>query len=455
MVCLPFHARGNHHTSGAAIEFNVKAAAHVALFGLFGKKDAQNAPGDKKAARSRTPAAPDTEQQRQRSHRATDTARKIDAIESEMSSEFVPSHLLTGNSQATPETRQNTLPDLANSTDMLLGADVRGPGLEAGALHATPILEEAAILFANEQDDVAEQMLRMAIADSAGTDDTNAWLMLFDLYQATAKQTEFDHLSMDYARRFETSPPAWRQTATAVSGVRTLPSVAFAGKLDAGIMKLVEKVQKIADEHQALRLEFGRVTEVAPVGCGLLLRILKKLQQHDLSITGANELSARIRAIIEIGRRDETEAPWLLLLEILRLQNREHEFEETSIDYCITFEVSPPPFVAPVHRSGAQPEEQAEAPSGSAFLMPATVDVRAEQLLAAITAHASLHDPLVLDCSRLDRVDFSAAGQLMMGLAPLARNGKTIEMHHVSRLVTALFSMIGLADIARILPRRH
>ena len=109
----------------------------------------------------------------------------------------------------------------------------------------------------------------------------------------------------------------------------------------------------------------------------------------------------------------------------------------------------------PVHRSGAQQEEPENAVNGSAFLMPAVVDNRTDQLLAAINSHASLHDPLVLDCSRLDRVDFSAAGQLMMGLAPLARNGRSIEMQHVSRLVTALFSMIGLSDIARILPRRH
>jgi ABC-type transporter Mla MlaB component len=428
----------------------------VGLFGLFGKKDAQNPSGDKQSPRTRSPAAPTTDPNTEQLRQRTDTAKKIDAIESEMSSEFVPSHLLTGNSQVAPDTSQPqaTLPDLANSTDMLLGADLRGPGLEVGASQAAPVLEEAAILFANEQDAVAEQMLRMAIADDADAA-ADAWLMLFDLYQATARQTEFEHLSIDYARRFETSPPAWRKTVSAAAGGRTLPSVAFAGKLDAGIIKLVERVQKIADEHQVLRLEFGRVTEVAPVGCGLLLRLLKKLQNHDVSVTGANELAARIRAIIELGRRDETEAPWLLLLEILRLQNREHEFEETSIDYCITFEVSPPPFVPPVHRSGPQQDEPEDTGSGNAFLMPAVVDNRSDQLLAAINGHASMHDPLVLDCSRLDRVDFSAAGQLMMGLAPLARNGKTIEMHNVSRLVIALFSMIGMTDIARVLPRRH
>jgi anti-anti-sigma regulatory factor len=434
----------------------------VGFFGIFGKKDGQGTPGDKGQASSRSPGVPNTGQQRERSQRSGDTAKKIDAIESEMSSEFTPSSLLTGNSQ-TPSaaTPQHTLPDLTNSTDLLLGAEVKGLALEAGSPEAAPILEEAAILFANEQDGVAEHMLRTAIADSSDSDSAragvhDAWLMLFDLYQASGKQLEFEHLAMDYARRFETSPPAWRQsTPPAAAGRGTLPSVAFAGKLDAGIIKLLERVQKLADQYPALRLEFGRVTEVAPVGCGLLLRTLKKLQNHDVSITGANELAARIRAILEVGRRDETEAPWLLLLEILRLQNREHEFEETSIDYCITFEVSPPPFVAPRNRGGVAQEEATDAaPAGNGYPMPAVVDSRTDQLLAAIAQHAALHDPLVLDCSRLDRVDFSAAGQLMMGLAPLARNGRTIELHQVNRLVMALFSMIGMSEIARMLPRK-
>ena len=432
----------------------------MGLFGLFGKKDGQGTPGDKGQARSRSPATPDTGQQRQRGHRPGDTAKKIDAIESEMSSEFTPSKLLGRNSQApTTGMPEHSLPDLSDSTDLLLGAEIKGMALEVGSPEAAPVLEEAAILFANEQDDVAEHMLRGAIADngdSAAAGAQDAWLMLFDLYQASGRQSEFEHLAMDYAHRFETSPPAWRETAPPpVAGRGTMPSVAFAGKLDASIIKLLERVQKMADQYPSLRLEFGRVTEVAPVGCGLLLRALKKLQDHDLLITGANDLTARIRSILEVGRRDETEAPWLLLLEILRLQNREHEFEETSIDYCITFEVSPPPFVAPRNRGGEVQEEALEAmPAGNSYQMPSVVDSHTEQLLAAIAQHAALHDPLVLDCSRLDRVDFSAAGQLMMGLAPLARNGRTIELHHVNRLVIALFSMIGMKDIARMLPRK-
>jgi hypothetical protein len=79
-----------------------------------------------------------------------------------------------------------------------------------------------------------------------------------------------------------------------------------------------------------------------------LLRTLKNLKKtgHDLMLVGAQSLTDKIRAILQVGRRDETEAPWLLLLEILQLLHFEKAFEEASMDYCITFEVSPPSFEA-------------------------------------------------------------------------------------------------------------
>ena len=129
----------------------------------------------------------------------------------------------------------------------------------------------------------------------------------------------------------------------------TIPSIAFPAKLDAGIVKQLERIKNLAEMSPVLKLEFARVTQVDPVGCGLLLNILKRLQKssHKLILVGAPELAEKIQAILQVGRRDETEAPWLLLLEVLRLLNRESDFEERSIDYCITFEVSPPAFVSP------------------------------------------------------------------------------------------------------------
>ncbi len=462
----------------------------MAIFGLFGKKDGQPAPepADKNSSRAKRVDADSSTGSTERSKqvqrnvaRATATAKKIDAIESEMSSEFSPhaaNTTLPGppsalaqrpapvkpgkGDPAAPPVFEATLPSIGMTTEMLLGEEGKTVAIEVAEAESSQTLEEAAILFANDQTDMVEQMLLGAIHEDPSLPRA-AWWMLFDLYQITGKQQPFDHLSIEYASKYETSPPAWvplnqveSQTEAPVARTGTAPTVPFSGKLDGNIVKLLERAQKLGENSPVLRLEFARVTEVDPIGCGLLLRILKKLQssEHDLILVGATELVAKIRSILEVGRRDETEAPWLLLMEILRLLNQEKDFEEASIDYCITFEVSPPAFVAPKNKVTTDAEESGSVDTVSdRFTMPTVIEGKTDQLVAAIIAYAADHHPVVLDCSRLTRVDFSAAGQLLSSLAPLS--GKGVEFIHVNHLVTALFNVMGLKDIARIVPRKH
>ena len=473
----------------------------MAIFGLFGKKDNQSAnPADKNPVRPKRDdgsARPgnandlnDRTRQAQRNvARANATAMKIDAIESEMSSEFIPTHAANSTLPGPPTVQQPalqpqqdktkpgkgpqqlhksfeaTLPVMGMSTEFLLGEEAKAVAIEATCSQEAQVIEEAAILFANEQNEVVEQMLQAAIHDPGSNNGSRmAWLMLFDLYQITGKQKQFENLSIEYASKFETSPPAWiecaknNQPQTSAPAKGVTPTIPFSGKLDGNIVKLLERAQKLGETTQNLRLDFSRVTEVNPIGCGLLLRILQKLQSsnHDLILVGAPELADKIRAILQVGRRDETEAPWLLLLEILRLLNREKDFEEASIDYCITFEVSPPAFVAPKNKvTTAAAEETGSVNTVSdCFVMPSVIDGKIETLISAISTFSATHNPVVLDCSRLNRVDFTAAGELTSGLAPLCGEGRKIELHNVNHLVVVLFNVMGLKEFVRILPRK-
>ncbi|WP_233575491.1 STAS domain-containing protein [Noviherbaspirillum saxi] len=363
----------------------------MGIFSLFGKKDRQPAkPADKDASRSKSTATkprPDagksntkTPTVRRDAQTALQTALKIDAIESEMSSEFVSVQTATGSkakpvsikpaatpqlAAATPKpspenpdsaaltTENLTLQPLAtgigSTTEFLLDGQTAVSDIASPSSEAVAVIEEAAIMFANGQSDMVEHMLHAAIAaGDLGEVEKTAWLMLLDLYQIVGKQQEFDNLAIEYTNKFETSPPAWhgadaRTATSATPAAGTTPMVPFNTKLDASCAKQIERIQKLAENFRALRLEFVRVTEVDAAGCRLLLGILRKLQKssHDLILVGAPELTDKIRAILEVGRRDDTEDAWLLLLEVLRLLNREKEFEEISIDYCVTFEVSP------------------------------------------------------------------------------------------------------------------
>lgn len=465
----------------------------MGIFSLFGKKnDRQTASSAEGVRDNKKNPASSLERfansQISLRNAARATAEKIDAIETAMSLDMA-THTQSGQnsgqskkkkSLTTPSCRSakaadnhaghnatafpNTLPMMGVTTEFLLGGESLANGVQISEAETAPAAEEAAILFANGQTALAEQTLLNAInQDDLGNATQNAWSMLFDLYRITDKQLQFERLALDYLNKFEISPPDWLSESfiTPIAPSEQpgqTPTVCLDGKLDGGIIQQLDHIKKLGDSHPLLRLEFTRISAVDPVGCGLLLRVLKGLQQsgHELILVGAFELAERIRSILQVGRRNETEAPWLLLLEILQLLQREQDFEETGIDYCITFEVSPPSYELPKTRVitiQAAPAVNLDTYTGR-FMMPVVIEGRTEHLVQAIKDHASAQLAVTLDCSRLTRVDFNATGQLLNGLMPLIHAGKSIEFQGVNHLVSALFHAMGLNSIARITPRR-
>jgi len=440
----------------------------VGLFSIFKKTDATPAPApsdDDEAARLAANSETERQQQQARQREiARATAMKIDAIESAMTFDiFNEPEPAWGSQRAARPARPKAAdgPDTQALDDLPTTILLRDDDLpqQAVAAETAPVVEEIAILYANGQGAVAEQLLTASVAEAGG--DRTVWWMLFDLYQVSGQRERFDNLSIDYASTFETSPPPWNapaEPATASSGWAGLtPTEAFAGALDPHIDAQLERLRQAAAASPVLRLEFSRVTAVEPAGCALLLDTLRKLQaqQRELILVGADALAALIRDGIAVGRRDDTEAPWLLLLELLQLLNREKEFEETGMDYCVTFEVSPPSFTAPhkVATATAQrPTAFVSASPPNRFMLPPLLEGQLGPLLGQIQHYADQYQTLVFDCSRLARIDYACANQLHASLVPL---DKKIEFRDVNHLVTALLRLLGFADIARIYPHNY
>lgn len=446
----------------------------MGLFSIFKKNDARvPAPPDDEAL-TRASAHSEAERiaaqnaQRQRDI-ARATAMKIDAIEAAMELDiFADSEPPWGSRPARPRPAATaaagaTLPLLDEPTTQLLGdEELPAPAIAA---ESAPVVEEIAILYANGQTALAQQLLVDHLPPRQDQDRT-VWWMLFDLYQITGQQDAFDNLSIDYASTFETSPPAWRPPVPAAASgpaepawAGVTPTAAFAGRLNEQIAPQLERLLAAADSP-VLRLDFSRTTAVEPSGCALLLDALRQLQakQRELIVVAAAELADQVRAILAVGRRDEGEASWLLLLALLQLLNREKDFEETSMDYCITFEVSPPPFEPPHKGEAARLHAAARQHLSAAperFLLPPVVESGLDALLAAIDAYAQQHPSLVFDCSRLTRLEFGAANQLKTRLTALSADGRKIEFRDLNHLVSALLRLLGFADLARIYPHKY
>lgn len=394
---------------------------------------------------------------------ARNTALKIDAIETEMALDVFDA----------PRTRviqkvadlSSVIQGKPDSSDDLDFPSYAKTGATTQLSDTAALVQEAAILFANGQNTSVETILLSAIQEDQLDELTDAvWYMLLDFYQATNNRQKFDGLSMDYAHKFQASPVAWVDIDEASKKTEHLPpkaGVLLAGVLDERITTQLERLKKLSEDNATVRLDVSRVTTITPMGCHLLLQALNDLKstQYELVLIGALEVTEKIQAILQVGRRDETQAPWLLLLELLRILDRKQDFEEVGINFCITFEISPPSFETPSDKIAATTEStgassETEMISSGFFMLPNVIEGNIDLLLDAINEYGLRHHVLIFGCVNLTRVSFDAAVQLLSRLTLLADQKKEIEFHQMTHLIAALFNVVGLNRIAKIIPRK-
>jgi hypothetical protein len=174
------------------------------------------------------------------------------------------------------------------------------------------------------------------------------------------------------------------------------------------------------------------------------------------------------------GVRDADPVFWQLRLDALRMANRADQFDEAAIDYCVTYEVSPPSWESAkcqVRISGSNMSTQSPPMSvvsdvSTSFLesqMPDEPGVQVAgvelsgQLVGDIGATLTkMNDELGhaevvnVSCARLIRVDFIAAGDLLNWV--LARRGenRSVTFSEAHRLVALFFGAMGINEHAKV-----
>lgn len=345
------------------------------------------------------------------------------------------------------------------SRDPLEGARRAGKGeLQvqdvSSGLH--PVVEEAAMLFANGDDEAALSTLERATFGDLGSSTEQVWAMLFDLCHALGRVDAFEAHALAYAERFERSAPAWPASPSrgATSGP---PTLTLAGKLTAASRASIDQIDRLCSKAHVVRVDVARLHDVDEEGARMLLDVLVALRRcgHGVAMLSATVLRDLLAPRIVPGKA-EGAAQWLLYLEALQQLGDEANFEEFAIQYAVTFELSPPSWDARWVSSVLAPAAAEAAPvEKNARIALRGEIVGARQDAFAVLQAADLPQGVMkVDCSELCRMDFISAGLLFNVITAVQATGRQPRLVDVRPMVAALLLLIGVAAVAEIQQRR-
>lgn len=337
-------------------------------------------------------------------------------------------------------------------TETLLTMNMGNSGIvvEETSTPQSPV-DEAAILYASGQTDVAERMLK----DMLATSDRRAWHMLFDLYCIQRLEKEFEQLALDYAMRFETSPPVWQKMGG--NGTNGKPQQAEAESLE--LPRLLDKQATdtlrdaiaASDKKAVVQIDFSRIEMVDETGadeCAGILAAARKAKRK-LRVSGVDRLIALLQ---DLTRATHSRAAhWLLLLELYQTLGQQQSFEDVAVDYAVRFEVSPPSWseVQAAEVVQAKPTE----PADDALQLAGEITPANDAVLQQINSYAATHNEVLVDLSQVTRVDYGSVSQFISVLMQCLGSGKTIVLRGHNALVHELFRVMGIDQLAQLIPR--
>jgi len=361
-----------------------------------------------------------------------------------------------GKDKAAPPARRPTLAPAPAAevphTETLLTMDMGGSGIvveETSGAPQSPV-DEAAILYSSGQSEMAERMLQGILA----TGDRRAWHMLFDLYCIQNREKEFEQLALDYAMRFETSPPVWQKiggSCTAKPQQAQAASLELPSLLDKTATAALREGIGASAKNAAVRIDFSRIAMIDEAGadeCAKILAAARKAKRK-LQVSGVDTLIALLQ---DLNRATHSRAVhWLLLLELYQTLGLQENFEDLAVDYAVRFEVSPPSW-SEVQAAEVIKAEPAE-PLDDALRLSGEITPANDSALQQFGSYAATHNEVLVDLSQVTRVDYGSVSQFIGVLMQCLGSGKTITLRGHNALIHELFRVMGIDQLAQLVPR--
>ncbi len=342
----------------------------------------------------------------------------------------------------------------------------------------------------------AENGLLAALrAEALLPEPASAWAAaLLDLYRATGNRVQFDKALLEFANRFEGFTPRWfvigEESAVVVDAAASSSVGASSARDYASEAVWSSPSELTAQAMEDLRmamsstappwhLDWSQLRCIAADAMPLLDGLFSSLCNEPVGFrcSASSRFVDALRTLMPSGDRSVDQAWWTVRLNALRAMGMQDEFEMVALDYCVTYEVVPPPWQearcqyesidalqtlqngASRGHTGNDPTHTLTAPMGLDGSSAITLELRGNVLGDATQALASFNsanqggEGIIISCSGLVRVDFLAAGSILNWVTSRQTEGCRVQFRNVHRLVAAFFNVIGISEYARVVTR--
>jgi len=360
-------------------------------------------------------------------------------------------------------------------------------GIEPDEVVHDPELDEAVISFANADFEHCERaLLTMTAPGGLRARQSETWLVLFDLYRATGQQEKFETLAIDYVHRFARSSPQWfslpKLVAEAARAETPKPSQTRGdiGWIAPEVID-VEAVAKLGSLTLQMPLpwvfDWGPLRQVEAEACARLSELMRQwaAQALDMRWLSGEHFFDVLKEASPTGARDADPAYWMLRLDALRVANRPDQFDETAIDYCVTYEVSPPSWervscharISGATQSTVAPPTSIMTEVSTGFMESQILDQTGvlaaaqfelsgqlvgdiSETLKLMNAELGTSVQVDISCTRLIRVDFIAAGDMLNWVLSRRSENRAVTFVEAHRLVALFFGAMGINEHAKV-----
>ena len=361
--------------------------------------------------------------------------------------------------------------------------------VEVQELIHDPELDEAVIAFANADYESCERAL-VELTGKGGRrhSDGETWLVLFDHYRATGQQPKFEALALSYAQQFGRSAPQWfslpklvaeaaaKQVRAPMAKASNISWVAPEVLSEEAVTLLQKRSQNMP---MPWVLDWSAARQIDPAACIQLHGLFRSWasQQVDMRWLSGEAFLLALKELTPIGVREVDPQLWMLRLEALRLVNRPDQFDEAAIDYCVTYEVSPPSWErtrcrvsvsgSSLSTNGPATSTAAQEAVSTSFMesqiteqagLEASVQLELSgqlsgdisELLRKLSADLGAATVINVSCPRLIRLDFMAAGDLLNWVLSRRSENRSVSFSEPHRLVAMFFAAMGINEHAKI-----